>query len=48
VFVFDLFSDKKMSRIEGHGKIVRGVSFTCDSLKLVTCSDDLHINIIDT
>jgi len=47
VFVIDLFSEKKMSRIESHGKIVRSLQFTCDSLKLISVSDDLHINIID-
>jgi WD40 repeat protein len=47
VFVFDLFGEKKMNRIESHGKIVRSICFTCDSLKLISVSDDLHINIID-
>lgn len=36
-----------MTRIESHGKIVRSLAFTSDSLKLITVSDDLHINIID-
>ena len=47
VFVFDLFGEKRMNRIETHGKIVRSISFTSDSLKLISVSDDLHINIID-
>ena len=47
VYIFDMFGDKKMSRIESHGKIVRSLAFTCDSTKLISVSDDLHINIID-
>ena len=39
--------DKSISKIECHGKIVRSVAFTSDSLKLISCSDDLLINIID-
>ena len=36
-----------MEKIESHGKMVRSMAFTCDSQKLITVSDDLHINIID-
>lgn len=47
VFIFDLIGDKKMTRIESHGKLVRSLAFTSDSSKLISVSDDLHINIID-
>lgn len=47
IFIFDLFSEKKMTRIESHGKIVRSIAFTSDSMKIISVSDDLHINIID-
>jgi hypothetical protein len=40
VIVFDLFDDKKASKIESHGKMVRGLAFTSDSLKLISCADD--------
>ena len=47
IFVFDLQSEKKPQRIEYHGKTVRGLCFASDSLKLLSCSDDQHINVID-
>jgi len=36
-----------LHRIESHGKKIRSLAFTCDSQKLISVSDDLHINIVD-
>lgn len=38
---------KDCSILEYHGKQVRGVRFTSDSSKVISCSDDEHINVID-
>ncbi len=47
IFIFDMKSDKVPRKFETHGKIVRSLEFTRDSLKLISASDDQHINIID-
>lgn len=52
VFLYDMsdnkkFENKKPFKLECHGKIVRSMSFTSDGFKLLTASDDLHINVID-
>ena len=47
VFLFDLKTDKKCHRFDLHGKQLRSVSFTRDSARLLLCSDDLLINILD-
>lgn len=38
---------KKCFKLDGHGKIVRSLAFTSDGTKLLTASDDQHINVID-
>ncbi len=47
VIIYDMFEERRISKIESHGKIVRSLAFSCDSLKLISCSDDQLINIID-
>ena len=49
IFIFDMKSDTdpKPKKLDIHGKIVRSIEFTRDSLKLISASDDQHINIFD-
>lgn len=48
VAVFDVASQKLISRLDGHYKPVRSLAFVPGSQMLVTASDDTHANLYDT
>lgn len=47
VAVFDVVTQKLVSRLEGHYKAVRSLCFTPDSSMLLTACDDMHCNLYD-
>lgn len=47
VFLFDHNNDCKQVHYKAHSKMVRGLRFTPDSLRLVSCSDDETVACYD-
>jgi WD repeat-containing protein 61 len=47
VAIFDVATSKLKHTLEGHSMTIRSVAFTNDSERLLTASDDKHINVYD-
>ena len=45
--IFEMPSGKVVKTLEGHAMPIRSLTFSPDSQKLLTCSDDGHMKIYD-